>query len=320
MESPGAERRMGILGDSRSESAMAFGQAAKVMLGQLTGRQNRPRLGASRPRGIRLLRVAFCLLLSAYGFRLAAFCLPRPALASEQSAGQNPPAPPSRADPKAQELLDLAVQALGGPAFVAAKSLTTRGRIFTIADGATAGFAPFESTVEYPERRRFSYGKDKPVILINDGERGWQLDRYGMIRQPPEQIRRWRLANRYSLDNLLRGVIHEPGVLIQDGGTDFVDDFAVRVVDLVDARRIQLKLYLHKVTFLPVRISYRVQNPETREWEEYAEVYGDYQDVQGIKTPMHVTRFLSGERVSEVFRSAAEYNAHYPSNYFTPVR
>jgi hypothetical protein len=311
---------MAILGDNRSESAMAFGRAAKAMLGQFAARQKRPRLGASRPLSVRRLPAAFCLLLSAYGPPLAAFCLPHPALASEQSASQNPPAPPSRTDPKAQELLDQAVQALGGPAFVAAKSLTARGRVFAIADGATAGFAPFESTVEYPERRRFSYGKDQPVILVNDGERGWQLDRYGMIRQPPEQIRRWRLANRYSLENLLRRVIHEPGVLIQDGGADFVDDLAVRVVDLMDARRIRLKLYLHKVTFLPVRISYRIQNPETREWEEYAEVYGDYQNVQGIKTPMHITRFLNGERFSEVFRRAAEYNADYPSNYFTPVR
>ena len=49
--------------------------------------------------------------------------------------------------------------------------------------------APFESAVEYPDKRRLAYGKDKPVILINNGERGWQLDRYGMIRPRKRRLR-----------------------------------------------------------------------------------------------------------------------------------
>jgi hypothetical protein len=298
----------------------AFGRAATAMPGQFADKNKRTPLAALRlpyfcrlPSGFRLLFFAFCLLLFAY-------CPLAPARASGQAAGPNAPAPASKTDPKVQELLDRAVQALGGEAFLRAKSLTTRGRIFAIEEGQTAGFAPFQSTVEYPEKRRFAYGKDKPVILVNNGERGWQLDRYGMIRQPPEQIRRWRLATRYSLDNLLRRVIREPGTLMQDGGVDFVSDVSVRVVDIIDAQQVQVKLYLNKAKFLPVRITYRIQNPETREWDEFADVYGDYRTFQGIQTPMRITRFLDGERASEVFRSTAEYDASYPSTIFEPAR
>jgi hypothetical protein len=259
-------------------------------------------------------RLPSCLLPSAFCLLLSAFCL-------LLFAGQNPPGLTSQIDPQAQALLDRAVQALGGQAFLNTKSLTTRGRIFAIADGATAGFAPFDSTVEYPEKRRFSYGKgSKPVILVNDGERGWELDRYGLIRQPPEQIRRWRVANRYSLENLLRRVIYEPGLLIQDGGVDFVENLPAHAVEITDAKQVRVKLYLHKTTFLPIRITYRVQNPETHERDEFADVYGDYRKFQEIQTPMHITRFLNDERFSEVFRTAAEYNASYPPNYFEPVR
>jgi hypothetical protein len=266
------------------------------------------------------LPTAFCLPLLAFGFLLSAYCLAQPAVTVQQAASQDTPKLPSKIDPKAQELLDRAVQALGGEAFLRAKSLTTRGRIFAITEGTTTGFAPFQSTVEFPEKRRLVYGKDKPVILVNDGERGWQLDRYGTIRQPPEQIRRWRLANRYSLENLLRRVIHEAGLLIQDGGTDFVDNLPAHVVEITDADKVHVRLYLHKVTFLPVRIAYRVQNAETHEWDEFVDVYGEYRQFQGIQTPLHITRFLNHERFSEVFRTAAEYNARYPANLFEPVR
>jgi hypothetical protein len=238
--------------------------------------------------------------------------------ASAAQTEEKQPAPPSQIDPQAQELFDKTIQALGGQAFLQAKSVETRGRIFAISEGVTAGFAPFESTVEFPDKRRFSYGKSKPVILINDGEQGWQIDRYGMIRQPPEQLRRWHIAARYGYENLLRKLIHEPGLLVQDAGKDFVENLPARAVEITDSQQAHVKLLVHAVKHLPIRLTYRLLNTQTHEWEEYAEVYGDYREFQGIQTPMHVTRFRNGERYSEVFRNAVEYNVEHSANYFTP--
>lgn len=240
-------------------------------------------------------------------------------LVAARAAQEVPPALPTRVDPRAQELLDRAIQALGGPAFLRVKTLTTRGRVFAIAEGATAGFAPFESWMEYPDKRRFSYGKKQRVILINNGEQAWELDKYGLTTQLPEQRQRWKVSNRYSIENLLRLRIREPGVLIQAGAVDFVDNVPTRVVDILDPQGTHVRLDLHRQTFLPIRITYRVQNPQTREWDESADVYGDYQDIQGVQTPMHLTRYLNGERVSETFRNSARYDEDYPPDYFQPT-
>jgi len=229
------------------------------------------------------------------------------------------PLPPPRIDPKAKDILERTIKALGGPAFLGFRTMTTRGRVFAVAEGATAGLAPFESAVEYPEKRRFTYGKKQPVILFNDGEQAWELDRYGLTRQNPVQIKRWRLSNRYCLENLCRLRIHEPGVLIQDGGTDFVDNLPALVVDIIEVGGAHVKVCLHKATFLPLRVTYRVQDPETRQWEEYTDIYSDYRTFQGVRTPMHLTRLMNGERFSEVFRSAVQYNEEYPPGHFRPV-
>ena len=60
---------------------------------------------------------------------------------------QQPAAPQlaEHVDPQARQMLDRAIQALGGQAFLNAKSLTTKGRVFFFQDGATAGMEPFES-------------------------------------------------------------------------------------------------------------------------------------------------------------------------------
>ena len=235
-------------------------------------------------------------------------------------AEQNPAEVPSRIDPKAQQVIDRVIRALGGPAFLNAKRLTTRGRIYSIRDESTSGFAPFESYVEYPDKRRFSYGKKNPVILINNGDQAMELDRYGRIAQTPEQARRWRISNRYSLENLLRLRIHEPGILIQRGGVDFVDNVATQALEMVDAQATQLKLDLHRQTFLPVSVTYRVRDPKTGDWDDFADVYSDYKNIEGVMTPMHIARFYNEERVSEIFRSSAEYDDEYPPTYFQPVR
>jgi len=235
-------------------------------------------------------------------------------------AQQNPPPAPPKIDSKAQALLDRTIQALGGPAFLAFKTMTTRGRFFAIQEGVTAGMAPFESAVEFPDKRHYLYGEKgkKPVILVNDGDRAWELDKMGRTFQLFGQVKRWKLSVRYGLENLLRLRIHEPGVLIQAGGTDFVDNVPTLVIDIFDAQGTQIKLLLHRQTYLPVRISYRVQDPKTLEWEEYSDVYGDYQRFQGVQTPMHIARFVNGERVSETFRTTAQYDEVYPDGYFGP--
>jgi len=238
-------------------------------------------------------------------------------------AAQNPspvPAPILRVDPKAQALLDLTIQTLGGQAFLGFKTLTTSGRSFSITDEQTTGFVTFDSQMEYPDKRRFAYGlgKKKPIVLINNGDLAWEVDRMGLTHQTPEQARRWKITNTYSLENLLRLRTREPGVLVQDAGSDFIENLATRVLDIHFANRVDVKLYLNKANSMPVRIAYRVQDPKTLEWDEYADVYGDFRSFQGIQTPMHITRFLNDERISETFRSTAKYDDVFPASLFQP--
>ena len=75
-----------------------------------------------------------------------------------------------------------------------------------------------------------------PVILINNGDQAWELDQMGKTHQLAEQVRRWKVSTYYSLENLLRLRIHEPGVLIQMGGVDFLDNVATQSLDMVDAQ------------------------------------------------------------------------------------
>ena len=246
---------------------------------------------------------------------------------SKLCGAQQAPAPaqsaislPSRISPKAQELLDKAIQALGGPAFLDFKNLSTEGRVFGFANDQMAGVYPFKSIYEPPDKRRFTYGKGKPVTLINNGNEGWELDQYGLVHQLPEKIRQWKIANRYSLDNILRRIIKESGLLVLDHGVDFVANQPAYVIDIIDSQNVHIRLYLRKSNHLPLRVTYSVQNSVTQDRDEYIDDYSDYQTFQGITTPMHIARYLDGERIGELFRARASYNQTIPPDYFEPPR
>jgi hypothetical protein len=255
---------------------------------------------------------------AAFIYTLALSTPIRPLGAQQVPATAPSTALPSRISPKAQQLLDQAIQALGGPAFLNYKNISSSGRVFGFSNGEMAGVQPFKSTYEPPDKRRFSYGKSKPVTLINNGDEAWQLDQYGLTHQLPDQVRQWKIANHYSLDNLLRSIIKESGALVLDHGVDFIANQPAYAIDITDAQNVQLHLYLRKDNYLPLRVTYRVLNSRTQDWDDYVDDYSDYQRFDGIMTPMNIGRSLNGERIGAVYRNKASYNVTIPANYFQP--
>lgn len=225
---------------------------------------------------------------------------------------------PARIEAKAQILLDRTIKALGGPSFLNFQTLTTHGRLFSISSGGE-GLVYFDSQSQFPDKRRLAYGintKSKPIVVINNGDLGWEIDRIGMVHLDTAEVVQWKFVNRYNLENLLRLRIHEPGTLVQSAGVDFIDNLPVDILDVVDAKQTQIKLCLNRVTALPVEITYRKWNGEVNDWDEYADDYADFRTFDGIATAMHITRSLNGRRYSELYRSAAEYNQSYPPKIF----
>jgi hypothetical protein len=240
---------------------------------------------------------------------------PPGATPAQGNAPSSPSTLPVRIEPKAQQILDRTIQALGGAAFLNAKTITTHGRL----GSGGGGIVYFDSQVQFPDKRRLTYGlakKGKPIVVINNGDLGWEIDRMGTVSLDSEDIRSWRFNNRYSLENLLRLRIHEPGTLVQTAGVDFVDNLNVDILDVVDAKQTHVKLYLSTRTGLPARISYRKWNAEINDWDEYSDIFGNYGTYQGITVARQISHLVNDRRVSEVYRESAVFNETYPPGFF----
>ncbi len=222
--------------------------------------------------------------------------------------------------PSARWVIDQAIKKMGGERFRQIKTLTRSGRFYILTEGGTAGMLPFKSKDAFPDKRRFSYGKNKPIILVNNGKQAWRLDRLGRGRQSQEEIRAWRLRARYGLYHLLTKVVNEPGILMVDAGSDFIDNVTVFVVEIVDVQRVRIKIFVDKNRLLPVRIAYRLQHPRTRIWEDYALTYGNFKMLSGILVPRRETRWRNRQRKAELFYNQIIFNLPIVEKDFNPIR
>lgn len=237
--------------------------------------------------------------------------------AASRAAQEKPLAPlPSRISPKAKDLLNHAIKALGGSAFLHFKNISTSGNVYFFYNGQMTDLAPYKSVYEPPDKRHFSYGKGDSIILVNNGDQNWEWAHHGMDSQTTKQLERWRLQKEFGIDNLFRSIIRQNGVLILDHGVDFVSNRTAYVIEIFDAQNDRIKLYLRKSNYLPIRVDYRLENPVSHYRDYYVVNYSDYQQFDGIMTPMDVVTVRNGYRFGAFYRNSAKYNVNVPANYF----
>lgn len=234
--------------------------------------------------------------------------------ASGLVAQEAPPPGPGQAE----EIVNRMLAALGGDAFLQAREMTARGRIYDFNRGQLA--SPGERFVYYakfPGKERIEFGKKGNIVYVNDNDQGWELDRQGIREESPEQVEDFQQSNRRDVQNLLRFRARKEKMQVYYVGREIADIRRVHVLELVDERGDSFKLWVDASNYLPLQLRYRVRDDLTREWVEVIEYYGKYVTVQGIATAMHLMRERGGLRSLEVYFSEVDYRTAVPEALFT---
>src|SRR3989337_2798182 len=219
---------------------------------------------------------------------------------------------------QAQDILDRAIAALGGPQFLHVQDVTRRGRLYSFDRGQLASPGDrFVDYVKFPGKERFEIGKDGKIVYLNDNEQGWELDRQGIREMAPEQTEDFQRSNRRDLEYLLRFRVHREKMGLYYLGREFLDNRRVHLIELVDEDNQSLTLVVDAETYLPVQLRYRQRDPLSGERANVTDHYAKYITVQGIKTPMHLTRQSNGLRTFEAYLTEVQYNAGLLDNLFT---
>src|SRR3990172_3747718 len=282
-------------------------------LGNLRSSRDAPyrwQLGALQMRARRI--VTRCAL--SVGLAILALCVALPLRA------QNPNSLlPAESAARAKVILDQAIAALGGPAYLGLRDSDCTARFAGFErSGEVGGLGEVRVLRQLPDKNRTEYDKRGDIVTVYAADKGWSLDRSGVEELPAEDIAAYQEQLKNDAHFILRYRLNEPGLVLRYGGSEVVD---LKQVDWVEVREREggsVRIAMDRSTHLPFRFVVSARDAQGARTEAIT-VYSNYRPISGIQTAFQVSRFRNGQQVSQIFYSACKYNANLPDDLFSRV-
>ena len=230
-----------------------------------------------------ILRAVFFVLFSAAAWLQFSPC----------AFAQNPQdMMPAESAAKAKEILQQAIQALGGTAYLNLHDSTCEGRLSQFGHaGELNGFEKFADYTIPPFKDRTENLPKRNIITVMDGDKGWTLDRGGVSEASGADMARFQEDTKKDLDYILRTRMKEPNMIFRYAGPDIVDLKEADWVELVDSDNRTIKIAFSQSTHLPIRKIVDTRDANTRMKTDEVEYYSNYH-------PSTASRHLSSSPAS----------------------
>jgi hypothetical protein len=250
--------------------------------------------------------------------------------AAQTSTVAQKPIPEGETSGKARLLVDKAIEALGGQAYLTARQRSEGGRFYNFFQGKSNSVGtPFRFFDSYPDKDRLEIikrgnylvpiplvgiivvthqVKDKnDFIIIHHGDRGYEITYKGTAAEDGKATADFLRRRQHSLDWVLRKWINEPGVAFFYEGATVTDNKPAEQITVVTAQNDSVTLFLDQSTHLPIqsRFSWRDPLDKLKNVEEV--IYDAYKPVQGVMTPHSLTRFMNGQMSYQHFLTSVSY-------------
>ena len=219
---------------------------------------------------------------------------------------------------RARALLDQAIAALGGEAFLHLKTQKTEGRVYLFRRNALAGFTTVTEYVLYPDQERREYGKEQDEAEIVSGNKGWKISPHGVLPFPLREVQRHRQQQSMSAFRILRYRLREEGSILEYAGRDLLNNRQVDLVNFIDRDNRTASIALDSSTHLPLQVLRATRDPQNGQRIEDREILSNYSEKQGITAPRHILRMEGGTKVFESFIRDVQYNEELSDLLFIP--
>lgn len=244
---------------------------------------------------------------------------PSPSASSASASSQSLPAADLANAHKARALLDQAIEALGGQAYLDIHDMEEEGRTYSFYHGRpNSDGLVFWRFVEPPDKERIEVTKERDVAYLYVGNKGWELTYKGPRSVETKDLEEYLRHRKFSLENMLHVWINDPGVALFYDGTALAGDVTADKITLINSKDEAVDVFLDTESHLPIKKSYKWRDPVDRQLNLEEELYDNFRVVQGINTPYGFTRFFNGDMQTERFVTAVHYNQQLDQAMFDP--
>jgi len=211
-------------------------------------------------------------------------------------------------DDKAEKVLQKAVQAVGGDAYLKVQTVIGRGLFTNYKDGVSLIPSKFVDYIAYPDRERTEFtSSGARTIQTNTADKGWLFDGAAktLKDQNAQQLEEFRFAMITSMENVLHGWWRQKGaVLSYVGRREAGLGRRNETVRLTYPDGFWVEYEFAATDGMPAKVLYRrkQKNPDTEEMQEVAEEDRLYKPItiDGILAPFVIDHFRNSVQTSRI--------------------
>jgi hypothetical protein len=243
-----------------------------------------------------------------------------PPAAPQPSAAQSSSIPVDQANArKAKTLLQEAIDALGGQAYLTIQNTQQSGRGYSFYHGRpTSNGVLYWRFAEFPDKERVEVTKQRGVAELYVGDKGYEITYKGPHPMEPKDLTDYLRRRKFSLETILRVWVNDPKIaLFYDGDAIAAQHPAVQIT-LINSKDESVDLFLDVDTHLPIKKSFQWRDPVDRQKNLEEEIYDNYRAVQGVATPYDVSRYFNGDMAGQRFLNSVSYNQTLDPAMFDP--
>ncbi len=222
---------------------------------------------------------------------------------------------------KARKVIDAAVTAMGGDAYLEVRNSHSSGRYFIFRKGRKA-FTRFRDwTVYDPVKSRFETGKNEKnqIISVHNMElnKGWKLEgEFDVEEIPDKDLNSWMKSVRKDINFLIKQRLDEEGMnLYYYGPDDIAGQGEFEAVEFLDASNNSVVVFFNLNSHLPEKVENEYTDDtglrHKMEWEFY-----NWHTIQGVHTPLRTDIYLDGDISQQIFTEDLAYNLQIPESQF----
>src|SRR6476659_7856551 len=234
------------------------------------------------------------------------------------------PAPAPSVDEKSQQIIDHAIEVLGGQRYLGVQTIIGKGFYTTFKDGMSQLPARFLDYISYPDSERTEFtGAGIKTIQTNSGDTGWMFD--GAVKkisdQTPAQVDDFKHAIRTSLDYLHKGYWKKEG-----GKITYVGRREAGLAKRNETIRLTypdgwwIEYEFGARDYFPAKIIYKRErkDPDSGDMVEVTEEDQLFKfiHIDGVTAPWVIDHLLHAKQTSRVNYESVQYNQRLPENIF----
>jgi hypothetical protein len=241
-----------------------------------------------------------------------------------------PAAAAETAQDRGKRVVNEALAALGGDAFLHMEDRVESGRAYSFYRGELAGLSVAKIYTRYlvePNppapgavylREREAFGKDESDAVLFREDGAWEVTFRGAEPLADERIKNFRDNARRNIFYILHNRMNEPGLSFYSQGSDRWENRPVEIVEITDADNNMVTVYFDATLKFPVRQVFRRRNPEYKDFDTEVTLFAKYRDVgNGVKWPFDIRRDRNGDKLFEMYSESVEINKNLKDELFT---